>query len=80
VVDTGCILKVEAIGSSEKLDGRIGAERRREESRQLARFGLEQLEEWRCHSLKVELVGVEFKSSGLNVPSLEVCYMSRWRC
>ena len=79
MVDTGCILKVEAIGSSEKLDGRIGAERR-EESRHLARFGLEQLEEWRCHSLKVEPVGVEFKSSGLVVPSLEVCYMSRWRC
>lgn len=47
MVDTGFILKVEAIRFSEKLDGRIGAERRREESRQLARFGLEQLEEWR---------------------------------
>ena len=59
MLDTGCILKVEAIGSSEKLDGRIGAERRREESRQLARFGLEQLEEWRCHSLKAGGCGVQ---------------------
>lgn len=80
MVDTGFILKVEAIGFSEKLDGRRGAERRREESRQLARFGLEQREEWRCRNLKVELVGVEFKSSGLEIPSLDAGYTSKWRC